>query len=424
MSGPPLLRSLPELVERGLITAEQAQRIRQAYAPSEEQRTDRGLLLFSLLGALLVGTGIVLLVAHNWDRLPRLGRTVLAFVPLLLGQALCLYTLLKRADRAGRREGGALFLSFAVAAAMSLVAQIYHIASDLDAFFLAWAVLILGVVYLMRSFGTALLYLALITAYVVGMRMDGPVDAMPWPYLPLLLAILPFYLRHLRQRPASVSTFWLSFFVAVSFAIGSQMFWQDLRVWGWTGVAALAAAYGVVPVLGPAGARLSPFRGIGTLTVLVMLYVFGSQWMGWNDTGVGPAPRMDLFVLAVMLGMGAVAYARAWPRRSPRQDPFPELAIAVIVLILMGMRAPSMAMLLSNVLLLAVGVVVVRQGIAENALGRMNLGLLILAVTIVSRFFDLDVGFLVKGLLSIGIGLAFLLLNLRLLRARKAKGHA
>lgn len=422
MPGPSLLQALPELVERGLITAEQAARIRVEYAPSQAQRADRSTVLFSLLGGLLVGAGIVLLVAHNWDQLPRLARTVLAFVPLLVGQVLCGFALLKRADRPGWREGTALALSFAVAAALSLVAQIHHLASDLSAFFLTWAVLILGVVYVMRSFGTALLYLALITAYAVGVRTDGPGDTMPWAYLPLLAAVLPFCLRHVRQRPAGVSTFWLSLFVAASFAIGSQLFWSDLRPWDQVGMAALAAAYSLVPVLGPAGARLSPFRGIGVAALLVLLYLLGSPWMQRADGA--ELHRHDRIPLVIMVAVGLLAYVKAWPKRSPRTDPFPELFFAITALVLLGPVAGGTVVFLANLLLLALGVLVVRQGIAVNALGRMNLGLLLLAVTIVSRFFDLDIGFAVKGLLSIAIGGAFLLLNLRLLRARKAKGDA
>lgn len=424
MPGPSLLKALPELVERGLLTPEQAERIRVHYAPSEAQRVDRGTVLFSLLGGLLVGAGIVLLVAHNWDRLPRMARTVLAFMPLLAGQALCLFALVKRADRPVWREGTALALSFAVAAALSLVAQIHHLASDLSTFFVTWAVLILGVVYVMRSFGTALLYLALITAYAVGARADGPGDAMPWPYLPLLAAVLPFYLGHMRQRPAGVSTFWLSFFVAVSFAIGSQLFWSDLRPWDHIGIAGLAAVYSLMPVLGPAGARLSPFRAIGVGALLVLLYLLGSQWMHGGEGRDAELHPHDRIPLLVMVALGLAVYVKAWPKRSPRTDPFPELFFVIAALVLLGPVAGGTVMLLANLLLLALGVLVVRQGIAENALGRMNLGLLLLGATIVSRFFDLDIGFAVKGLLSIAIGLAFLLLNLRLLRARKAKSDA
>ena len=44
-------KALPDLVAQGLIAAEQAERIRAHYAPTDDQRTGRRTLLFSVLGA-------------------------------------------------------------------------------------------------------------------------------------------------------------------------------------------------------------------------------------------------------------------------------------------------------------------------------------------------------------------------------------
>ncbi|MFT3886111.1 MAG: DUF2157 domain-containing protein [Flavobacteriales bacterium] len=416
-----LLESLPELVERGFITAEQGARIHAHYAPTAERRTDRSMVLFSVLGALLIGTGVVLLVAHNWDRLPHAARVALAFLPLAAGQGLCLFALLKRAGSPGWREGAALALSFGVAASLSLVAQIYHISSDLSLFYLTWAVLILGLVYLLRSFTTALLYLVLITSYAFLLR-DRPGHELPFLYLPLFAAVLPFYWRHLQQGPGRVSTFWLSFFVAVSFAIGSQLFWQDFGPWHFIGVAGLALGYVLMPAIAPQGARLSPFTTIGRWTLLVLLFMLSGSdlwsWGGLEDL------QHDLLPLLVMVAIGLAAYAITFRKRGWRGDPVPELFFAVVALVAMGRVAPVPAMLLANLLLLGFGVMVVRQGIASGSLGRMNMGLVVIAATIIARFFDLAIGAELKGLLSIAIGAAFLLLNLRLLRERKKKGHA
>jgi uncharacterized membrane protein len=40
-------------------------------------------VLFSILGAALMGSGIILLLAHNWDQLSRVMRTVISFAPLV-----------------------------------------------------------------------------------------------------------------------------------------------------------------------------------------------------------------------------------------------------------------------------------------------------------------------------------------------------
>ena len=85
MPVPRLLDALPELVREGLITADQADRIHMRYAAPQEQSGNRMLLLFSILGGLLIGLGLILVVAHNWEDLSRTTRTVFAFLPMAIG---------------------------------------------------------------------------------------------------------------------------------------------------------------------------------------------------------------------------------------------------------------------------------------------------------------------------------------------------
>ncbi len=110
MSAPKLLDALPQLVSEGLITAEQAERIRARYASDAAQGTGRMLLVFAILGSLLVGLGIMLIVAHNWDDFSRPVRTVLAIAPVLIGQALVWHALRAKPDVRAWREGSAVFL--------------------------------------------------------------------------------------------------------------------------------------------------------------------------------------------------------------------------------------------------------------------------------------------------------------------------
>src|SRR2546430_10467869 len=63
-----LLAELPELVAGGILSAENAEALRQHYAATDSGEPRRiGFVLSAILGSLLVGGGIILLVAHNWD---------------------------------------------------------------------------------------------------------------------------------------------------------------------------------------------------------------------------------------------------------------------------------------------------------------------------------------------------------------------
>ena len=95
-----LYQELPELTAKGVISQEAAGKIRQHYGELKPaNKTPVILIICGVLGALLIGLGIILLLAHNWDQFSRLTRAILSFVPLVLGQGLALWVLCKRPQR-------------------------------------------------------------------------------------------------------------------------------------------------------------------------------------------------------------------------------------------------------------------------------------------------------------------------------------
>jgi uncharacterized membrane protein YgaE (UPF0421/DUF939 family) len=62
-----------------------------------------------------------------------------------------------------------------------------------------------------------------------------------------------------------------------------------------------------------------------------------------------------------------------------------------------------------------------RSGLARGRFAETNAGMLLLTALIVMRFFDTDVGFLVRGLAFIGAGVGFLVVNMLLLKRRRTE---
>jgi uncharacterized membrane protein len=189
-----ILQALPELVEAQVITPETASQIRDYYHRREGKPANVLFIVFGILGALLVGLGIILMLAHNWDELPRAARTSLAFLPLVLGQGLGVYVLLRKAASLAWRESAATLLFLAVGASISLVSQIYHITTgNLSSFLFTWMLLVLPLVYLLRSSMVSLLYLSGITWYAAESRGLLDVSSPSWFYWVLLVGLLPHY---------------------------------------------------------------------------------------------------------------------------------------------------------------------------------------------------------------------------------------
>jgi hypothetical protein len=91
-----------------------------------------------------------------------------------------------------------------------------------------------------------------------------------------------------------------------------------------------------------------------------------------------------------------------------------------IPLIAIGLSSVVMSIILTNILLLALGVYTIREGAINDQLWKMNYGLAILSVLIGCRFFDTDISFVLRGLLFVAIGVGFFGMNIYMVRRRKA----
>jgi hypothetical protein len=80
----------------------------------------------------------------------------------------------------------------------------------------------------------------------------------------------------------------------------------------------------------------------------------------------------------------------------------------------------SLGMICINSIILFMGISTILAGFKNNHIGTLNLGLGMLAVLIACRFFDTNLSFVTRGLLFVGAGLGFFILNYRMLK-RKGK---
>src|SRR5688572_15980602 len=103
-------RDLAELVTAGVISNKDAEKIEEYYRQNRKPSAGRMMMVFGILGSVLVGLGIILIIAHNWDDFSKVTKTIFAFLPLFIGQAICLHVLVKKPEAAALRESGSTFL--------------------------------------------------------------------------------------------------------------------------------------------------------------------------------------------------------------------------------------------------------------------------------------------------------------------------
>jgi len=430
-----LTEQIPEWEREGIVTAEAAQKLRERYAA--EPQGGLAQMVVGAVGALLIGTGLIAVLAYNWDDFPRWVRLGLALGPLAVTQAVSWWVLGRgEASRPWQREAAALVQTLAVGAAMALVSQIYNLPGKWTDLIFWWCVVSVPLAWVLRSQAVAVAYLIGIAVWAVAQAGDrannsgaiGIADVRLW--FPLLLAgILPLWPGPgLRYRPAPGSRLVLTvsallglLAVAAHATVRTAHIFPSFSGFPWLAMLSSAALL-LFPLdrgglAEPLARKPQVFLGGGGLIVMSLIGTFEGPARDFVK-GVGSAASLGWcwLLVAVVVAFAIVAF---------RQGRFAVLAVAALAVV------PLLASPLSaedptgwpvaitySLVLLATAIAL----IALEFLGRQGaarIGAALIALLVILRMADADVSLLVKGLAFIVIGSGFLAFNAFVTRRRR-----
>ncbi|MDR0477279.1 MAG: DUF2157 domain-containing protein [Desulfobulbaceae bacterium] len=419
-----IIAELPSLVAKSIIDASAAAALRRHYEGQIKPARSLaiGLVITAILGGLLVGAGIILLLAHNWDDLSKPVRAFLSVLPLLISIALSGYTILRRMDSTAWREGCGVFYFLSIGASIALVSQTYHLYNDMAGFLFYWIVLTLPVIYLLNS-GTAFAgCLACLVAYsfvLSGYWWRSGFPFSPKPFALLALA-LPYYGWHVWRHREALSVIWTSWALAVALPL------IMLKMVERTNAASVWAVYGLLAVVYYlAGCRWfsersgfkNPFRALGSLAIVVVAIAFT-----YKGIYVYKSWHVDLSLAAECFGIVAtlawLALAGDLLRRKVEFN-IVAVLLPVSMAFAIALEGDGAALFLANIYMLALGIFTLLKGVRRDRLLLMNEGLIVITALIVSRFFDNDYSFVVRGVAFILLGCGFLAVNLSVMNKRR-----
>ena len=424
------LGELPQLTSSGILPPSIAEVLRHHYDSQSQDDSKSTLrlvpLVCALLGSALIGCGIILLIAHNWDDLSRTARACLSFAPLILSIAVSGFALWRHFTSTAWREGAALFQTLAIGASISLVSQTYNISGDFPSFMLTWLLLSLPVIYLLRSTGTAVLYVVGATVRMGSCADDWHSSTALAPNWLLLLLALPhlFLLIRHRQKTAAAWLLWaLVACLPIFLGFETDQTKHHLWLFAYSGLFATFYLLSNLPSFSNKSLWLNPLKIGSTLGIGIFSLI-----LTYKDTWSCIHPDKDsliwtpdsliclLFPLAA-IGLSLFLLLSKGHRFNFLAGLFPLL---VSLAWLAAEKAhPGTGLLLLNgyVLLLAVSILI--GGFRNDRLLHVNAGMILLAALIISRFFDSELGFVIRGVADILVGIGFLTVNYLFLKQRK-----
>ena len=425
-------KDIDELLSAQVISSETAEKIQQYYRERAKHSGNRLFIAFGVLGAILTGLGIILIIAHNWDDLSKSTKVFFSFLPLVLAQFFCGFTMLKKTDSTAWREASGAFLFFATGACISLVSQVYNIHGNLASFLFTWMLLCLPIAYFLRSSMVSLLYIAGITYYCVECNDYIQIftnKAPAYNYWWMLLLIIPLYVDRMRKHPSGNFTSFMHWFMALSLTIalgslahmhGKLLYIAYMSMFG--GFYLLGSS----PVFSRVKSGLNAYTMLGSVGTMHVLLTMSFNWY-WKeldnahfaDEQIRTKPE---FIAVILCTLFALSMLIAFHRKDFNYlQPMKYIFILFLFIFFIGMTSPPLSVGLVNLLALSAGVLTIWNGAKNDHLGIMNYGLLSITALIICRFFDSDMSFVIRGLLFVMVGVGFFAANYLMLKKRKQK---
>ena len=363
---------------------------------------------FSILGVLLLGSGIVTYFAANWGGMPKIVKLIVLFGSLWLAYGAAWHAL--RAERAPLL-GQALLLFGVVlfGANIMLIAQIYHIDSHFPNGVLLWSLGALVAAYLVRSQPALIAAIALAWLWTtLEHNYYWSRQETHWLFLILWAAFLPLLYRHNFRAALHLALIALLIWSAYTFTAHN-------RLWQSGAIAYLAQiyflAYLAMFVFGMVLATYDrtsmfarPVQRYGIFAALVCAYLLTSphlqsgRWSRWGDDAAREAATGDWLALT-FVGLVAVVALAAWHRLRTARALRPaylrwgQALIGAIVLLLLAnlFLAGSyggVAALAFNLLFFAGTIWLIYAGMHTDDRFLVNLAFVFFGVILLTRYFD------------------------------------
>jgi uncharacterized membrane protein len=380
-----LLSEMEMLKEKGVISSGIFTDIQNYYEITETQPDTKAriTLVFGILGGLLIGGGIILLLAHNWSSLNRIMQSALFIGPLLAVQVISAAFLLKdNVDRVWFETVGIIYYLL-IGAAIAMISRIYHVGGDLETFLLVWAVGGLSVCYFLKSDAAAFLYIITAISWAAASQQSGGNAVLFWL---LYAAVLPKLVLSFRKSGSNYHRIVIEFFIIASAAASIGITLEKVLPGLWTLV------YSVFFILlflsgDFFGTRLKISRGAGLLGISAMAVLLTISEL-WEDVGFREIRRanrfhasaavFDYIILGVMIAL--ILYLIFRGRVKP--TPVKMLFSSVILPVAAGFLFPDYGAIILHLYIMILGFsLTIKTIITEERKMYADIGLLVIFVS-------------------------------------------
>jgi len=408
-----LFKEIDSWQQAALIDEATAENLKNRY--SQKKNINNLIVLFSIIGSVLIGTGIILILAKNWQFFPLFLRVIIAYLPLAVSQSLLVFVVKTKYESLAWRESIAILVTASVFTVNVMVGQVFHLPGDYGTYVLFCGLLSLPVIYILNAVSPLLVYYWTVLNWAALEQSVGNALILIGLFS---LGVLYLFFKRRQINARFIYMVWLTVIsgFALTLIMGIMLECSLL-------LAVLCYFVLLLSIEKLPEQLLAPFKIIGTVGGLVTTAILTYEGM-WSYIEFSMNIESGIMI-CIMLAASLYFTVKVF-----KYDKLKFLFIAALILlsILRFIWATSnlnytlfavISIGISNLILLSIGVVFIVHGVRNSVLTHTNIGMISVCALIMMRFFDTELDFFWRGIAFLFLGVIFLLVNLKIIRAKK-----
>lgn len=388
------------------------------------------LVIGGILGALFASAGIFSLISHNWYDYPKHLKGFFSLVPVLVALYFYYTAIIKHKDSKTWIEASSLFLMLMIGASIALVSQTYQMDGDFTKFIKVWLALTIPLFYIARASFISFFYLTLslflLSEAAMGMgRFGGGETGETYWFWLYLLAFIPHYYLALNKESKlqSIRIVFMSYVLYSVLLLGLAVTVKSNYILWFATVQVGFYLFGKQFMGDNKYIALRPFQWLSQLALACMLIAFSFEELQYFAFSYDSIFNYDLwegeqiyYFILLLVVMGGVYFN--FFRAKEKFGQINYLIVFTPFFLIFAMIIDNFTTswwwlsLLINFYVLFIGIVTLIHGSTDGKVVKMVGGLAVIAVLLAIRYFDNDLGFIAKGIVFLGVGGMFFLINL------------
>ncbi len=424
-----LNEQLDRWISENIIDKAAADKITQLYPPGKVSRP-WAVIVFSGIGACVIGLGIILLFAYNWADMTKFTKLGLIFGSIIISHTIGITVFLHSEKFKSLGEALTIIGTMFFGAGIFLIAQIYHIDEHFPNAFLFWGIGAALLAWTIPSIAQAIIAAILFTLWAI---MEGAAFGAPIPYVFGLLLLL-FPLAYIKRNGLLICILLLSLAFSTIFVVTANHENEEIVFYSLLSLFTLYTATGIIHQ------KFSKFEQFGHIYRFLGLagYFLTLFILCFTEVAEDVIDDIELFSsLATILYwtipftlaiVSSAVICRDIMKKVKLKYYSHDLILMPLLLIFFGCYSLSLvrvfqwpAVALFNLIFLTHALMMMASGCKQANAFRTILGAVGLAALTVARFTDLFDSLAVRGLIFVIVGTLIFVQGFFYLSSKKKK---